>query len=48
MLKKGIFFLIALMFGGAILMPAFSQEDIEVVDDVGFYTKQRPPAVFRR
>ena len=47
MMKKGIFFLIMLMFGGAILMPAFSQEDMEVVGDVGFSKKQRPPAVFR-
>jgi hypothetical protein len=33
---------------GILLIPAFSQEDMEVVDNEGFSKKQRPPAVFRR
>ena len=32
---------------GILLIPAFSQEDMEVVDNDGFSKKQRPPAVFR-
>ena len=32
---------------GILLIPAFSQEDMEVVDNEGFSKKQRPPAVFR-
>ena len=47
MMKTGVFLQIALLFICAFLMPAFSQEDMEVVDDVGFSKKQRPPAVFR-
>ncbi len=47
MLNKGIFLLMALLLVGAILMPAFSQEDMEVVDNEGFSKKQRPPVVFR-
>ena len=47
MIKKGIFLLVALLFGVAFMMPALSQEDMEVVDDGGFSKKQRPPAVFR-
>lgn len=39
--------LIAPAFVGIILLPAFSQEDMEVVDDGGFSKKQRPPAIFR-
>ena len=46
-MRKGLFLILALLFGGAFLMPAFSQEDMEVVDDAGFSKKQRPPAVFR-
>jgi hypothetical protein len=30
-----------------LMMPAFSQDDMEVVDDEGFLKKQRPPVVFR-
>jgi hypothetical protein len=41
------FILIVQAFIGILLVPAFSQEDMEVVDDVGFSTRQRPPAVFR-
>ncbi len=29
------------------LIPAFSQEDMEVVDNEGFLKKQRPPVIFR-
>jgi hypothetical protein len=32
---------------GILLIPAFSQEDMVVVDTEGFSKKQRPPAVFR-
>ena len=39
--------LIVEAFIGVLLMPAFSQEDMEVVGDVGVSKKQRPPAVFR-
>lgn len=37
----------ALLFIGAFLIPAYSQEDMEVIEDVGFSKRQRPPAVFR-
>jgi len=47
MMKKGIFLLIAPLLVGVLLIPAFSQEDMEVVDNDGFTQKQRPPAVFR-
>ncbi len=47
MMKWLKFILIAQAFIGILLIPAFSQEDMEVVDDVGFSTRQRPPAVFR-
>ena len=47
MMRKGLFLLMALLLVGAILMPAFSQEDMEVVDDEGFSKKQRPPVTFR-
>lgn len=46
-MKKGIFLLIAPLLVGVLLLPAFSQEDMEVVDNEGFSQKQRPPAVFR-
>ena len=46
-MKKGIFLLMAPLLVGIFLMPAFSQEDMEVVDNDGFSKKQRPPAVFR-
>ena len=39
--------LIAPALIGMILLPAFSQEDMEVVDNEGFTKKQRPPVVFR-
>ncbi len=32
---------------GILLIPAFSQEDMQVVDNEGFSKKQRPPVVFR-
>ncbi|MGD9055833.1 MAG: cytochrome c3 family protein [Desulfobacterales bacterium] len=47
MMKWLKFILIVQAFIGILLVPAFSQEDMEVVDDVGFSTRQRPPAVFR-
>ena len=36
MMKKGIFLLIAPLLVGVLLIPAFSQEDMEVVDNDGF------------
>ena len=47
MMKKVIFLVIVPLLVGILLIPAFSQEDMEVVDDLGFATKRRPPAVFR-
>ena len=47
MMKKGMFLVIAPLLIGVLLTPAFSQEDMEVVDDWGFVKKQRPPAVFQ-
>ena len=47
MMKWLKFILIAQAFIGISLMPAFSQEDMEVVGDAGFSKQQRPPAVFR-
>ena len=47
MMKKGIFLLIAPLLVGILLIPAFSQEDMEVVDNEGFSKKQRPPVVFQ-
>ena len=32
---------------GMLMIPAFSQEDMEVVDNEGFSKKQRPPVIFR-
>jgi predicted CXXCH cytochrome family protein len=32
---------------GFLIVPAFSQEDMQVVDDWGFEKKRRPPAMFR-
>ena len=39
--------LMTLALFGILLIPAFSQEDMEVVDNEGFTKKQRPPAVFQ-
>jgi hypothetical protein len=47
-MKKRIgFVLIATALMSLLFLPAFSQEDMEVVDDIGFLKRQRPPAVFR-
>ena len=46
-MKKGILRLLAPLFVGVLLIPAFAQEDMEVVDSGGFSKEQRPPAVFR-
>ena len=46
-MKQCLLLLMALVLVGAMPMPAFSQEDMEVVGDAGFSTKQRPLAVFR-
>lgn len=46
-MKKVIFLVIVPLLIGILLIPAFSQEDMEVVDDLGFAKKKRPPAVFR-
>jgi len=46
MKKRIAFILIAPVLFGFFFLPAFSQEDMEVVNDAGFALKQRPPAVF--
>jgi hypothetical protein len=47
-MKKRIgFVLIATALMSLLFLPAFSQEDMEVVDDIGFLKRQCPPAVFR-
>jgi hypothetical protein len=46
-MKKEIFLLITTLVVGIFWIPAFAQEDMEVVDDLGFSNKRRPPAVFR-
>jgi hypothetical protein len=46
-MKNGILLLIVTLFGGILLVSAFAQEDMEVVDDPGFSSRRRPPAVFR-
>jgi hypothetical protein len=46
-MKNGILLLIVTLFGGILLVSAFAQEDMEVVDDLGFSSRRRPPAVFR-
>jgi hypothetical protein len=47
MIKKGLLALILPALWAIVTLPAFSQEDIEVLDDSGFSKNQRPPAVFR-
>ena len=46
-MKRTIFLLMVPLLVGILLIPAFSQEDMEVVDNEGFSKKQRPPAIFR-
>ena len=46
-MKRTIFLLMVPLMVGILLIPAFSQEDMEVVDNEGFSKKQRPPAIFR-
>jgi hypothetical protein len=46
-MKKGISLLMASLILGFWLIPAFAQEDMQTVDDVGFAKRQRPPAVFQ-
>ena len=40
------FILIPAMISVLFLLPAFSQEDMTVIEDGGFSKRQRPPAVF--
>ena len=47
MKKRITFILMAPMLVGLLFLPAFSQEDMEVVDGGGFSKQQRPAAVFR-
>ncbi len=48
MMRKRLgFILIASALTVFFFLPAYSQEDMEVVDNEGFNKKQRPPAVFR-
>ena len=47
-MKKSIAFnLLAPVLVSLLFLPAFSQEDMEVVDNGGFSKQQRPAAVFR-
>ena len=46
-MKKGTFVLVAFLLLGILMIPAFSQEDMEVVDNEGFSKKQRPAVIFR-
>ncbi len=47
-MKKSLaFILIATVLVGLLFLPAFSQEDMEVVDGGSFVNQQRPAAVFR-
>ena len=46
-MKRMIFLLMVSLMVGILLIPAYSQEDMEVVDDEGFSKKQRPPAIFQ-
>ena len=46
-MKKAMLLVIAHLIIGVWLLPAFAQEDMEVVDDIGFFKKQRPPAIFQ-
>jgi Class III cytochrome C family len=46
-MKKAIFLAIVSLFIGIFIIPASAQEDMEVVDDIGFFKRQRPPAVFQ-
>jgi len=46
MMKKGMFLMIAPLLIGVLLTPAFSQEDMEVVDSWGFAKNRRPPPAF--
>jgi len=45
MMRQLKFILMIPALVGILLIPAFSQEDMEVVDNEGFSKKQRPPAV---
>ena len=47
MKKRIAFILIAPVLVGVFLLPAFSQEDMEVIDNSGFAIKQRPAVGFR-
>jgi hypothetical protein len=47
MKKRIVGILIAPVFVGLFFLPAFSQEDMEMIDDGGFTKKQRSPVVFR-
>ena len=47
MIRQLKWFLITPVLVGMMMIPAFSQEDMEVVDNEGFSKKQRPPAIFR-
>jgi len=47
MKKSMVFILLASAMVGLLFLPAFSQEDMEVIDSGGFSKQQRPVAVFR-
>ncbi len=47
MMRQLKLFLMTPALVGILLIPAFSQEEMEVVDNEGFSKKQRPLVVFR-
>ena len=47
MKKRIAFILITPVLVVLFFLPAYSQEDMEMIDDGGFAKKQRPPVVFR-
>ena len=47
MKKRIASILIAPLLVGIFFLPVFSQEDMQVIDAVGFAVKQRPPVVFQ-
>jgi hypothetical protein len=47
MKKKLLLVLILSTLSVFLILPAFSQEEMEVIEDYGFQKRQRPPAVFK-
>ena len=47
MKKRLLLFLLVPAIGFFLMLPAFSQEDMEVIEADAFQKRQRPPAVFK-